>query len=323
VDAGRLVVVWRVSERCDTACGFCAYDASLRRTRRELREAEALRFGALLAEFARACGREVLLAWLGGEPWLWPPLESATRALRSRGLRMALTSNGRAFADPARLRFAVEQLDELTLSLDGPPALHDQLRRSPGLGAIVVDALRKLRALRGGAARPLLRVNAVLMRDNVERFEELVAAAADAGADELTFNQLGGRDRPSFHAEQRLHAEDVARLRAALPLARRRLRIPGDDRYLSRLAASAAGEALAVTDCGPGGSFWFVEVDGTLAPCSFTTGSAGVPIETLRNLEDLIQLPARLSGARARARPACCGDCPSTQVHRKFAAAGA
>jgi MoaA/NifB/PqqE/SkfB family radical SAM enzyme len=321
LDASRLVVVWRATERCDTACGFCAYDARLRRTRRELSEAEALRFGGLLAEFARASRREVLLAWLGGEPWLWQPLERVTRELRASGLRLALTTNGRALADPERRRFAVEHLDELTLSLDGPPALHDRLRRSRGLGATVVDALRELRALRNGATRPLLRVNTVLMRGNLPHFAELVDAAADAGADELTFNELGGRDRPEFYAEHRLRADDIATLGAALPAARRRLRIRGDAGYLARLAASAAEQALPVADCGPGDSFWFVEVDGTLAPCSFTVGSAGVKIAELQSVADLAQLNARLAAERLRARPLCCDDCPSTQVHRKFAEA--
>lgn len=317
-------MVWRVSERCDTACGFCAYDARLRRPRRELDEAEAMRFGGLLARCARAAPRQVLLAWLGGEPFLWRPLERVTRALRERGLRLALTTNGRALADGGRQRFVLEAVDELTVSLDGPPELHDRLRLRPGLGATVVGALRELRARRAGA-RPLLRVNAVLMRDNVARFAELVAAAAEAGADELTFNGLGGRDRPAFFLAHSLRPDDVTALAAALPAARavaarHGMRIQGSAAYLARLSAGAAQLPMPVADCAPGESFWFIEADGRLAPCSFTVGSGGVPIGELRTQADLAALPARLADARARARAACCDDCPSTQVHHKFAA---
>ncbi len=325
MDPRRLVVVWRVTERCDTACAFCAYDARLRRPRRELDEPEAMRFGGLLAEWARQARREVLLVWLGGEPLLWPPLERVSLALRERGLRLALTTNGRALADPRRRRFVLEALDELTLSLDGPPDVHDRLRRRPGLGRRVLEALSDLRARRGDARRPLLRINAVLMRDNVARFGELAALAADAGADELTFNGLGGRDRPEFFPEHRLRPEHVTALAAGLGAARARagsgLRILGNAPYLARLAFSASLVPMPVVDCGPGQAFWFVEVDGRLAPCSFTTESGGVPIDALRAVADLDRLPAQLADARSRARDACCRDCPSTQVHQKFAGA--
>lgn len=324
MDQRRLVVVWRVTERCDTACAFCAYDVRLRRPRRELNEPEAMRFGGLLASWAGAARRDVLLAWLGGEPLLWPPLQRVTYALRARGLRLALTTNGRALADPRWRRFAFQALDELTVSLDGPPAIHDRLRLRPGLGATVLGALSELRALRGGAVRPLLRVNTVLMRDNVEHFEELAALVAKAGADELTFNGLGGRDRPEFFPAQRLRPVDVTTLTMALEAARggaarHGMRIQASVPYLARLAASASLQPMPVVDCGPGQGFWFVEVDGQLAPCSFTTESAAVPIGELRTEADLSRLPARLAEARARSRAACCDDCPSTQVHQKFA----
>ncbi len=302
--APRLIVVWRVTERCDTACPFCAYDRTLRRTRRELDAATAVRFGELIARWARARGREVLVAWLGGEPFLWRPLARVTEELRALGLRVGLTSNGRALADPRTRRWACANLDELTLSIDGPPRVHDALRG--GGGAALLAALGELRG-------PLLRVNTVVMRDNVAAFEELVERAAAAGAHEITFNALGGNDRPAFHAEHHLRPEDLDVLEGALARLRARgLPVRGGDGYLVRLRATAARRALPVDDCGPGRSFWFIEVDGVLSPCSFT---GGVPIAELRDLADLDALPERLRASRA----SVCGDCPSTQVHAKFA----
>src|SRR6185503_6514667 len=212
---GRLVLVWRVTERCDTACPFCAYDARLPFRRRDADASEALRFGGLAADWAAARGRELLVAWLGGEPFLWPPLAEVSRELRGRGARIALTSNGRALRSARRLDFALDCVDELTLSLDGPPALHDALRGA-GSAAGVLEALRALRRMRGKARAPLLRVNTVVMRGNLDRLAELAALVAGAGADELTFNALGGRDRPDFFAANRLRPEDVARLDATL-----------------------------------------------------------------------------------------------------------
>jgi AdoMet-dependent heme synthase len=313
MNPSRLVLVWRVSERCDTACGFCAYDVRLRRSRRELDAAEALRFGGLVAEWAR--GREVLVSWLGGEPFLWRDLERVSQALAERGLRLGVTTNGRALFDAARLSWAARWLDEITVSLDGPPELHDRLRGRPGLGQGVLEVIARLRA----AGARLIRVNTVLMRANIGAFEELVQRVAAAGAHELTFNALGGNDRPEFFARERLRVEDVRALSAALPAWREHILIRGEPAYLGRLLASAEGTPVSVEDCGPGRSFWFIEVDGRLAPCSFTAAAYGIPLASLHTVADLDALPARFAAARTHARAAVCDDCPSTQVHAKFA----
>ena len=47
--AERLVVVWRVTTRCNLACGFCAYDRALPFARRETDEASARVLGRSLA----------------------------------------------------------------------------------------------------------------------------------------------------------------------------------------------------------------------------------------------------------------------------------
>jgi MoaA/NifB/PqqE/SkfB family radical SAM enzyme len=129
--ARRLVLVWRVTERCDTRCPFCAFDAGRHRPRRELDPAEALRFGDLVARWARDGGRAVLVSWLGGEPLLWPELQATSAARRSRGPHLGLTTNGRGLGDRDRRRWALETLDELTLSIDGPPSVHDRIRGRP------------------------------------------------------------------------------------------------------------------------------------------------------------------------------------------------
>ena len=71
-----------------------------------------------------------------------------------------------------------------------------------------------------------------------------------------------------------------------------------------------------VADCAPGRDFWFVDLEGRLAPCSFV--DAAVPLAALRTQADLDALPAALAAERARRQPAACADCPSTQQHEKF-----
>src|SRR5207247_9957440 len=105
-----------------------------------------------------------------------------------------------------------------------------------------------------------LRVNVVLMRQNVAGFAKLCSELSAWGIAEITFNQLGGRDRPGFHPPHRLRLADVDVLEAQLRQIRIRLdgcgtALIGGENYISRIRSSARGERNPVEDCGPGESF--------------------------------------------------------------------
>ena len=68
-----MIVLWRVTERCNLACGFCAYDRRVRRGRESAAAETVLRFARVLGDWQRSSGERVLLSWLGGEPLHWPP----------------------------------------------------------------------------------------------------------------------------------------------------------------------------------------------------------------------------------------------------------
>lgn len=320
-----LVVVWRVTERCNLACGFCAFDRTLQRPRAEVSLDAVAPMLRLLGGLRAQTGREVLVSWLGGEPLLWPHLEAATSLAREHGLRVSLTTNGLAFARERWRRFAVDELAELTVSVDGPAEVHDRFRGQVGQGALLLDVLRKLRDARDSAGSKLqLKVNTILLRESVDAFAAFVDEVADAGADALTFNDLGGADRPEFHAVHHPAAGQIERFVEALPEVQRRaaargLTLFGDAAYLHRLRCTHRGIPLAIDDCHPGASFWFIDASGRLAPCSFTTDAYAVPIAELGCIDDLLALPERLRALRGATRHLACSDCRSTQVFAKFA----
>ncbi|MCA1196511.1 radical SAM protein [Sphingomonas sp. R647] len=319
-----MIVLWRTTTRCNYACGFCAYDRRLDIARDEVGANEAFRFGELLADRSRARATPVMLSWLGGEPLLWRPIWALSAALAGQGLAISATTNGSTLHRPAVRADIVTHFAELTVSIDGRAPVHDRLRGRAGAWDKVRDGLRALAAERGNT--PLkLRANIVLMRDTIAHFADLCTALAEWGVDEITFNQLGGRDRPAFFPAQRLRAEDITALATLVPALRQRLAargvtLCGDARYLDRLRASASGEALAVDDCRPGRNFLFIDEHGVAAPCSFSGAAYGVPLAALRTVADLDALPARFAAARAAQRLATCDDCPSTQTFAKFAA---
>ena len=321
-----MIVVWRVTERCNLACAFCAYDRRLQRSRESADPAMVLAFGEALSAYQRATGDRVLVSWLGGEPLLWPSLEALTSSfVRDFGLRVSVTTNGTALASEHLRAHVLECYDELTVSVDGIGVSHDRVRGWRGGFSYLRRVVPLLSAGRRGGRTPRLRANVVLMRDNVGEFAKLCLELATWGFDEITFNQLGGNDRPEFWAEHHLLPSDVERLADDMPMLREQLAgrgvmLRGGDRYLDRIRSSTHGRRLPVHDCGPGERFLFVSERGVVAPCSFTTEEFGVSISELSGADDVVSLSGRFTAARGRLSTelAVCGDCPSTQVFAKF-----
>jgi MoaA/NifB/PqqE/SkfB family radical SAM enzyme len=318
------VVIWRVTEACNLGCGYCEYRRGRGGRRHAAAANEVLAFGRALGEYAAATGREVLVSWLGGEPLLWPPLWEVGSALRHAfGLALSVTTNGTRLGQPGVLRRLADDYAEVTLSVDGPAWLHDDVREAPGLHAKLGAAVGALRAQRARLGRgPLVRANVVLMRSNLRRLEAMGRELAGWGVEALTFNTLGGQPADPFFERERLRPADVDWLMSAMPrlrerLAERGLGVCGSDRYLRRLAASALGQSLPVDDCAPGQQTLFVDEHGRAGACAFTAATHGVPIAEVRRGDEVAALPARLR-ARLRQKLAACLDCHSTQVFGKF-----
>lgn len=321
----RLVVVWRVTTRCNLSCGFCAYDRTLPFARRDTDEVSARRLGQTLAQTRDQLGRELHVSFLGGEPLAWEPLPRVARYFAELGLSLGITSNGVGLGSAALRELLLDCFDEVTLSVDGVGAVHDDLRGWPGGFARLATALSELAGeTRRRGRGPVLRVNTVLMRENIRQFPELCRALASLGVQELTFNRLGGRDRPEFFAAHRLRLEELEHFARELPELRRDastfgLSIRGGDAYLERLLSLEREQRVAVVDCKPGRRFLFVDELGTIAPCSFTLDGYGEPAAgAARSTRALSELPRRFLARQRSQRAGACDDCASTQVFEKF-----
>ncbi|WP_129776564.1 radical SAM protein [Peristeroidobacter soli] len=318
-----MIVIWRVTTHCNLGCGYCAYDRNLPFERADVDEGTVLRMARLFSEYQSRTGATVMISWLGGEPLLWKPLASVSKMLsKELGLQLSATTNGTALKSAALRSMIADDFAELTVSVDGPAAFHDRVRRWPGGFEHLRSVVTQLRADTQSRERRLrLRVNTVLMAKNIHLFGELCEQLISWGIDEITFNQLGGNDRPEFYREHRLRPEDVETLTKMLPRLRDRLwahgiRLSGGSQYLHRFRASASGERLRVDSCNPGKKFLFIDERGQVAPCSFTLADYDVHVDELRSVEDLMTLHSRYEQRRSH----WCDDCPSTQVFEKFVA---
>lgn len=325
-----LVIVWRVTEHCDLACRFCEFSRERAWPRQRADEASAIAFGAVLRDVAAQTGRAVHISFLGGEPLGWAPLRSvASRLKHDYGLSTGLTTNGTRLHLPGMLEHLLNDYDQLTLSVDGAAHWHDAVRRSPGLWNRLRASASQLAARKAGQGQgPLLRANTVLMRSNLHDLEALGRELAAWGIEVLTFNALGGTAGDPFYDRERLRADDIAWLRAALPGLRARLgalglRLSGSSAYLERLDRQARSVPWPVVDCGPGADFLFIDALGRVGPCDATTGGYGVPMAELCDAADFVRLPRLLAQRRAAHAQPACADCRSTAVFGKFAEAAA
>ncbi|MES1175648.1 MAG: radical SAM protein [Myxococcales bacterium] len=318
-ESDRLVVVWRVTTRCNLSCGFCAFDRTLPGRRTEVDEVAARALTSWLAAERRRLGRPLHLSFLGGEPLLWRPLATVAAECSALGISLGVTTNGTTLSRTSTRELLLEHFEELTISIDGLGSAHDQVRGWPGGFAQLERAVRSLvQAKRAQGRGPLIRVNSVLMRENVAQLAELAFTLAGWGVEELTFNRLGERDRPEFFAQHCLGPSTLERLARRLPelrraLAERGLRLRGSDGYVERLLELERGTSKAGPTCDPGREFLFVDEHGRLAPCHFTLSEMGGPWPPNRNLAELSKrFLLRQSSASA------CQHCPSTQVAGKF-----
>lgn len=322
-----MIVVWRVTAQCNLHCGFCAYAQELPLERRESDTDAVLAFAHILSEYQSVTGQRVMVSWLGGEPFLWKPISKLSVVLTQElGLRVSATTNGTALKVRAARQLVADHFDELTISIDGPKSFHDRIRGWPGGFDELHDGILKLKSMAQRNGRELrLRVNTVLMAENIDLFASLCEELVSWDIDEITFNQLGGNDRPEFHREQRLSVNDIDRLGRALPqlrlqLQERGVRLAGGEHYLRRFRASAEGVTLPISDCDPARDFLFIDEHGRIAPCSFTVPEYAVNIREIESVGDLHRLQERFSRARVGAPSRWCEDCPSTRVFEKFVA---
>jgi hypothetical protein len=150
---------------------------------------------------------------------------------------------------------------------------------------------------------------------------------ADWGVDQLTFNQLGGNDRPDFYPHNRLLETQVKSFREAFPrwqsdLRRRGLDLRGSDGYLHRIESTSRNETIAIDDCSPATQFLFVDELGRASPCSFTSEPLGVSIHELTSPTAIEALTERWQQHRKQSRPKACDDCHATHLHSKFVQLG-
>jgi MoaA/NifB/PqqE/SkfB family radical SAM enzyme len=122
------------------------------------------------------------VVFTGGEPLMHSNLFALTELLRGRGIRVTILSTGLLFE-----RFAYEiseHLDDAIVSLDGPPEIHDRIRRVPGGFERIAEGVRAIHA-----QRPQFQIGArcTVQKANHAALVDAACAAGRIGLSSISF----------------------------------------------------------------------------------------------------------------------------------------
>lgn len=269
--------VWELTMRCDHACSHCGSRAAQARPD-ELSTAELLEVADALADLG--C-REVAL--IGGEAYLHPGMLDVTRRLHARNVRVIVQTGGRGVTAALALEMKQAGVEQLGVSVDGPPAEHDTLRASPGSHRAAMRALAN-----GRDAGMITTVNTQVNRLSLPKLREtcdiLRPAGIRAWRAQLTAPMGRAADRPDWLLEpyQILEAIDTlaalklelaAETRAAgRPISRMMdIQLGNNLGYYGpheqTLRSSPGGTANSYAGCVAGKYVLGIESDGTVKGC--------------------------------------------------------
>jgi Fe-coproporphyrin III synthase len=199
------LLLW-LNNRCNARCPMCEIWRERKRTFVDAREIESM-----VEEWAALGIQEVELC---GEPTLHPELADVCRIVHARDIGVRFLSNGLLLKKHAPV--IAEYGKSLTVSLDGPPPIHNKMRSVPSAYPRLAEGIAELRAL-----SPSIPIHGrcVVHRYNYQYLQETVDTARRLQLTDISFlgldisSQAFGREKQD----------------AIMPLAVGSLMIPGDE----------------------------------------------------------------------------------------------
>jgi Fe-coproporphyrin III synthase len=231
--------------------------------------------------------RQLGVCWVvftGGEPQLNRGLFSLAAMLRAENIRVTLLTAGLLLESDAEK--IASTIDDLIVSLDGPPAVHDSIRRVPAAFERMSRGVRALRSFRPGlvvrARCTVQRANHRFLRAAIQtakhiQLNSISFLAADTGS--TAFNHPNGW---SSNRQQKvaLTASEVQELEAEIESIIRDYQADMDSGFVAEDAnklkrillhfRAQLGQAVAVAPrCNAPWVSAVIEASGDVRPCFF------------------------------------------------------
>jgi MoaA/NifB/PqqE/SkfB family radical SAM enzyme len=190
-----ITIYWNVNSVCNLHCKMCDVgtfneDSNFYknlRIDRKLHEIALDRFKSVIDEVRESAP---MIAINGTEPLMYKPLAAAVAYARDAGLHVAVTTGGYDLPQRAE-ELAAARLSRLNVSIDGAPALHNQIRGRKDVFERVTDGIVRFKeaARRLGNEAEVL-VCCTIMNMNYDHLEEFYDAIAPYPVDRVNFTNM-------------------------------------------------------------------------------------------------------------------------------------
>ena len=267
--------------------------------------------------------RELQVRWIvftGGEPLMNPELPAFCSLLRSEEIRLTVLTTGLLLERQAQQ--VVDSFDDIIVSLDGPPAIHDQVRQVQRAFHTMQTGITAIRQ-----KRPDMRITArtTIQKANHRNLREAVSTAKALGLDGISFlaadltSEAFNRATPwpeDRQAQIGLSFEEVHALTAEVEALLAEFRVEIETGYISESAEklrrivqhfrSHLGlEQPRSPMCNAPWVSAVVETDGTVRPCFFHKPIGTLQTDNLTQVLNSEQALAFRDGLDIASNPVC------------------
>jgi Fe-coproporphyrin III synthase len=169
------ILLLNIHENCNCRCVMCDIWQRPAGKEIDLRDLARLR-----QSIATLHVREIVVT--GGEPLLHSDFDAVCTLLKSCAVKLTLLTTGLLLE--RRAEIVAKWVDEVIISLDGPEAIHDEIRRVRHAFELIRRGIVAVRAL---AQRLPIRARSTVQRANFRCLRQTVAAAQGLGFDSISF----------------------------------------------------------------------------------------------------------------------------------------
>jgi Fe-coproporphyrin III synthase len=169
------ILILNIHSHCNCRCVMC--DIWKRETQEQIRAADLERHRASLRKLGV---RQVVLS--GGEPLLHSELGTLCDFFRQEDIRLTLLTTGLLLFK--RANDVATLFDDVIVSIDGPRAIHDAIRRVYGAFDVITKGVAAVRA-----QKPKMRITCrtTVQKANHRHLRDTAAAAKTIGFDSISF----------------------------------------------------------------------------------------------------------------------------------------
>jgi radical SAM protein with 4Fe4S-binding SPASM domain len=170
------LIFWEVTKGCNLRCIHCRATATELMSPTDLSTGKALNIISQIADFGNP-----ILVLSGGEPLYRQDIFQLAEYGTSRGLRVALATNGTMVTKDIAEKIKNAGIKRVSISLDGADATtHDTFRGIPGAFEAAVYGMKNLQQL--GVS---VQINTTIARHNAHQLPDVLTLARNLGADAL------------------------------------------------------------------------------------------------------------------------------------------